>query len=93
MVEVTTKKGEKRKQLQTVKTDATGILKCDGENIYHAYISDNLKHDQTFVKVVIDNMLDTTDTTDNKVIVIESDNCSAQYKSAKHFYDLQDFVK
>ena len=66
----------------------SGILKSDGEKIYHAYIyvSDNLKHDQTFVKISIAKMVENGNM-DNIHIIIESDNSSSQFKSAKHFHD------
>ena len=46
------------------------------------------KHDQPFVKLVLEKMLNTI-TAIPEVCVIESDNCGLQYKSAQHFDDLQ----
>ena len=56
--------------------------------MYHAYLSDNWQHDQSFVKIVIESMLEGQNM-DGKFIIIESDNCTAQYKSVKHFFHLQ----
>ena len=36
----------------------SGILKCQGVKYYHPYISDNKGHDQSFVKIVLEEMLD-----------------------------------
>ena len=66
----------------------SGIVKVEGEKSYHPYFSDNRKHDQVFVKLSIEKMLSDVDISD-KIIVVESDNCKGQYKSAKHLYDLQ----
>ena len=67
----------------------SGILKTDGVRTYHAYFSDNLKHDQVFVKISINKMLENENIVDRKVILIESDNCSSQYKFAQHFHHMQ----
>ena len=68
------------------------IIKVDGENIFHIHLSENHKHVQTFVKIVLHDMLNNADLT-NKKIIMESDNCSSkQYKSVKHFYDLQELT-
>ena len=56
---------------------------------YHIYLSNDLSHDQTFVETVIRNMLDEVDIQPGRKIVIKSDNCCYQYKSAQNFYDLQ----
>ena len=67
----------------------SGILKCRGEESQHAYLSDTKKHDQTFVKVVIEEILsEVADLPD--IILIGSDNCTSQYKSAENFHDLQE---
>ena len=58
------------------------------EKVYYAYFSDDHKHDQTFVKTVLDNMLQGVDLK-SKVLVTESDNCMSQYKSVKHVFDIQ----
>jgi len=70
-------------------TVRSGILKLTGENFYHPYLSDNRKHDKKFVLLCFEKMLSTYDVPENHYIVIGSDNCTSQYKSAEHFYDLQ----
>ena len=67
----------------------SGILKLNGEKSYHPYISEDRQHDQSFVKIVIEEMLNTVDKNLPGICAIESDNCSAQYKSAQHVYDIQ----
>ena len=37
----------------------SGILKLNGEKSYHPYISEDRQHDQSFVKIVIEEMLNT----------------------------------
>lgn len=66
----------------------SGILKLHGEKSYHPILSDDKKHDQPFVKISLEKMLDTVDSMP-EICVIESDNCSSQYKSAQHFDDIQ----
>ena len=66
----------------------SGIIKVDCEKTYHVHLLENPKHDQTFVKILLHDMLNNVHLT-NKKIIIESDNCSCHYKSVKHFYDLQ----
>ena len=51
-------------------------------------MSGDKKHDQTFVKLVLEEMIGTVENIPESC-VIESDNCSSQYKSAQHFDDLQ----
>jgi len=70
-------------------TIPSGIIKLHGNKSYHPYISDDKKHDQKFVKIVLEEMLETLDSIP-EMCVIESDNCSGQYKSAQHFYDIQE---
>ena len=60
----------------------------DGDKEYRPYFSDNLFHDQTFAATAIKEMLMQTDLETGYNVVIVSDNCSSQYKSAKHFFDL-----
>ena len=62
----------------------SGILKINDEKSYHPILSDDKKHDQPFVKLVLEKMLDLA-TAISEVCVIESDNCGTQYKSAQHF--------
>ena len=70
----------------------SGIVKCNGEKVYHPYISDTKVHDQGFVKLALMEMLDTTVMPDEAPILIESDNCLAQYKFCHHFVDMQNLV-
>eukprot|EP00794_Sanderia_malayensis_P019611 gene19611-21542_t len=68
----------------------SGITKTsDGVKVYHPYVSDTLVHDQAFVDIAMREMLSTTDLDEATCILVESDNCSGQYKSAEHFHDLQ----
>ena len=69
----------------------SGILKTSDSDIkeYHPYISDDKKHDQQFVEVVIDKMLEDVNVQPSSHIIIESDNCSSQYKSTNHFESIQ----
>ena len=68
----------------------SGISKTSyGKKIYHPYISHSREHDQPFVNMAMKEMLCATNMEDEEYILIESDNCSAQYKSAEHFCDLQ----
>ena len=67
----------------------SGIVKLHGEKSYHPYVSDDRKHDQKFVKLVLEEMLATVDAIP-EVCIIESDNCTSQYKSAQHFNEIQE---
>jgi hypothetical protein len=68
----------------------SGIVKSsDGQKTYHPYVSDSREHDQPFVYIAVKNMLLTTEKNSANVILMESDNCSSQYKSSEHFHDLQ----
>ena len=67
----------------------SGILKAKGRKSYHPYISNDRKHDQQFVHVVLEKMLDGINVEAVSYVVIESDNCSSQYMSAKHFFSIQ----
>ena len=66
----------------------SGILKLHGEKSYHPILSDDKKHDQPFVKLALEKMLDTVDSIP-EICVIGSDNCTSQYKSSEHFDDTQ----
>ena len=69
----------------------SGILKVSGEKSYHPYLSDDRSHNQKFVKVVMGEMLNEIPSIkEGSCCVIESDNCTCQYKSAEHFSDIQD---
>ena len=64
------------------------VSKVDGEKCYHVHMSNNLKHDQSYVFVSLTSVLDTVEVKKDLVLV-ESDNCTSQYKSAESFHDLQ----
>ena len=66
-----------------------GIVKVNGEKLYHPYVTDSRLHDQAFVRLAMIEMIQSTDVPDDAVIVIESDNCSGQYKSSHHFTNMQ----
>ena len=68
----------------------SGITKVSGEKIYHPYFSDDKSHDVVFTDLVNKEMLTATDVGNADLIIIESDNCSSQYKSAAHFSKLQE---
>ena len=65
----------------------SGICKVDGEKTYHVQFSNDKKHDQTFADLVLNDIW--KDICMDKNVIIHSDNCKAQYKSAKHFYGVQ----
>ena len=67
----------------------SGILKTQGAKSYHSYISDDHTHDQQFVYVALKKMLEGKNVDAGAYVVIESDNCSSQYKSAEHFFTVQ----
>ena len=69
----------------------SGILKLDEVKEYHPYVSDSRTHDQAFVKVAVDEMLNssTSNIPEDKNFSNESDNCTGQYKSSHHFSDMQ----
>ena len=68
----------------------SGIMKVKSEKTYHPYFSDSLKHDQVFVKKVLEEMLSDIEFPQKYMIVIESDIYTSQYKSLQHFHDLQE---
>ena len=67
-----------------------GISKSKNGKAYHPYNSDCKKHDQSFSKLVMIEMLAEEDVSGADYIVVDSDNCSPQYKSGLHFYHLQE---
>ena len=67
----------------------SAIIKHKGEKQYHPYLSNDRKHDQHFVHTVLDTMLDSFDFEESEYLIIESDNCAAQYKSSVHFESIQ----
>ena len=74
--------------LQVV-TVHSAISKSKSGKIYHPYLSDSKKHDQVFTKLAMEEILAEEDVASYDVMVIESDNCTSQYKSALHFHHLQ----
>ena len=72
----------------------SGVLKNNGEKSYHAYLSNDKKHDQFFVDVATREMLSEAEipTGEDVFIIMETDNCSSQYKSATHFHLVQELV-
>ena len=70
----------------------SGILKVGGKKSYHPYVSNERRHDQPFVHIVLEKMLEEVDMKLHSYIVIESDNCSVQYKSAQHFNNMQELA-
>ena len=67
----------------------SGILKVNQQKSYHPYFSDNLQHDSVFVETAMEKMIGDACVVEDSVIVVESDNCCSQYKSANHFASLQ----
>ena len=68
----------------------SGILKFKGEKSYHPYLSSNRKYVQHFLQLCILEILKKVDFSKNPgFIVIESDNCSYQYRSSAHFHGMQ----
>ena len=65
------------------------ILKVKGEKSYHPYFSDDRLHNSTFNDIAIKEMLTSTDVQESDAIIIERDNYTTQYKSASHFFKLQ----
>ena len=65
----------------------SGILKCNGDKSYHAYLSNDRLHYQFFVDIVTREMLQEAEipTGGNAFIVMETDNCASQYNSSVHF--------
>ena len=71
----------------------SGITKTNyGKKVYHPYVFDSSEHDLAFVNFAMNTILSLTDLKDVKQILIESDNYSGHYKSAQHFYDLQNIA-
>ena len=64
-----------------------GIFKNDGKKEYYCYLSDDLIPEHVFANLVLNEMLEDINH-DQKYITINSDDCSAQYKYAAHFYKL-----
>ena len=66
----------------------SGIIKMNGKKSYHPYLSMDRKHNHSCVEVVLNQMLCTIEAP--STIMIESDNCSSQYKCASHFHATQE---
>ena len=60
-----------------------------GNKSYHPYFSNDLVHDQHFVYLVLTEMWLSIDIEPETTIIITSDNCTSQYKSAHNVFDLQ----
>ena len=54
----------------------SGILRYKGKKTYHQYFSDDINHDQSFVKIAISEMLETIELPNDATIIIDSDNTS-----------------
>ena len=67
----------------------SGLLIQNGVKVYHPYVSNCRLHDQVFVHQALQEMVSTIEVPEGVPMVIESDNCSSQYKSCQHFYHLQ----
>ena len=68
----------------------SGMVKTPTEKTYHPYISDQKKHDQVFAQLCIEHMMNEITVDHKKLpVVIESDNCRSQYKSALYFWGMQ----
>lgn len=66
----------------------SGIMHDQGVKSYHAYLSDDKYQDQAFVNNVLEKMLQECHLEKSNTVVIESDNCSSQYKCSEHFHSL-----
>ena len=66
----------------------SSIVKIHDEKSYHPYVSNDHKHNQTFMKLALEEMFSTIDPLP-QISIIASDNCSSQYKSAQHFNGIQ----
>lgn len=65
------------------------VVKQDDTKRYYGHISDDLGHDQSFVNQVLVSVIQGEIKHSCEVILVHSDNCTSQYKSAESFYDLQ----
>ena len=63
------------------------ILKLHGEKTYHPQLSNDKCHNQSFLKMVLKEIIESVSTIPPDCI-IESDNCGAKYKSTDHFNDV-----
>ena len=67
-----------------------GMVKYGGRKAYNGYISNDQNHDQNFLPLALQEILKETALDGPDVMIIESDNCSSQYKSAAHFLGVQE---
>ena len=68
----------------------SGIHFVNDEKSFHVHMSDDLDHDQAFVDQAMGTILEVVGSdADGKCLVVCSDNCTGQYKSAENFYNLQ----
>ena len=76
--------------VQESKSKFIQVLSKPTVQSYHPYFSDTKVHDHIFIKIAMDEMLSEVNNMNSlDAVVIESDNCTAQYKSGKHFNNLQ----
>ena len=75
------------------KTVHSGLSKSDGGKTYHVHISDDMVHNQAFVKIIMKDMLDHISVQPGDTVIMCSDNCTSQYKSSQHFHDLRTIAK
>jgi hypothetical protein len=68
------------------KTIHNVVMRNNEGKSYHPHFSDDLTKDQEFVTVSLREILDNTEIKSNDMLIIESDNCCNQYKSAKSFF-------
>ena len=71
----------------------SGILKTPTTKSYHPYISNDTKHDHHFVQKCVKKMLsEVKEIPSNSCVLVESDNCKVQYRSACHFNGMQEIA-
>ena len=70
----------------------SAIMKYNEEKVYYPTPSNTRIHDQVFVKQVLEMIREDGDLPEGVSLVIESDNCTGQYKSLQHFYHLQNLA-
>ena len=70
----------------------SGILKNSATKSYHPYLSNDRKHDHVFVHLATEEMLKESEINPDMHMIIESDDCSQQYKSVPHFHHLQELA-
>ena len=60
--------------------------------MYHPYLSHDRNHDQSFVKWCVNKLVSFSGVESGGVVIIDSDNCKLQYKSAEHLDDMQEIA-